>query len=263
MLPTFRYETERRLRGIVVMSVLVAAFGAMMLAFWPSISEASESIQEYIEAMPEFLKEAFGVTDFSTIGGFLATEMYQFVWILLLGLYFAYRAGSLVAADVETGRIDLLLATPVSRTRILLERFLALVPLMVLVNAITLPVVYGGTLLLEESLSLSRLLAVHVLSIPYFMACAGVGTVLTVVVDSESLANRLAVGVIFGLFLVDTLSTTADVGWVGALSPTRYYDTSQTLVEGTYDPAGAGILLAGGLLLLGLAVVLFRRADVT
>ena len=263
MLPTFRYQTERRLRGILVMSGLVAAFGAMMLAFWPSISEASDAITEYIDAMPDILKEAFGVTDFSTIGGFLATEMYQFVWVILLGFYFAYRAGSIVAADVENHRIDLLLATPVSRTRILLERFLALVPLMILVNLVTLPVIYGGIVLVGESISLTRLLAVHGLSIPYFLACASVGAVLSVVLDSESLANRLAVGAIFALFMIDTLSTTADAGWVGAISPTRYYDSSRILVQGDIDLAGSGILLVGAVLLVALAVLLFRRADIT
>ena len=49
--------------------------------------------------------------------------MYQFLWLLLLGLYVAYSGGALVAADVETGQLDMLLATPISRSRVAVEKY--------------------------------------------------------------------------------------------------------------------------------------------
>ena len=262
MLEITRYEVSRRIRGSLVLSVLLAAFGGMMLAFFPSIKASGAALDEYVRNFPPALREMFGVEAITTIGGFLATEVYQFVWVLLLGVYFAYRSSSLIAADVESHRIDLLLATPVTRSKVVLERFAALLPTVVLVNVLVAPVVYLGTVLVGESISATNLVAVHLLSIPYFLACAGVGLVLSVLTSSESRANRVAIGLIFGLFVLDSLAATTDYAWSGALSPTRYFDPTAILTRGEYD-------LLGGLVLVGMAVVLvllarelFRRKDV-
>lgn len=262
MLPIFRYETGRRLRGTVVLTVVVAAFALLMIAFFPSVRESSAAIEEYARNLPPALTEMFGLQGLSTIGGFLAAELYKFVWVLLLGIYLAYRASSLVAADVETHRIDLLLATPVSRTRLLLERFASLVPLVVLVNVVTVPVVYAGTVWVGATVPLSRLLAVHLLSVPYLLTCAAIGLACSVATSSESLANRAAMGTVFGLFVLESLATTAGIGWVGYASPTRYFEPTAVMVLGLYDWAGAIVLLgATGCLLLGARAV-FVRADV-
>ena len=48
---------------------------------------------------------------------------------------------------------------------------------------------------------------------------------------------------------------------LGAVSPTRYYDTTEILVAQTYDIGGAVILLLAAFLLLAVARALFLRAD--
>ena len=262
MLEIARYEVSRRIRGSVVLGVLLAAFAGMMLAFFPSIQSSGAALEEYVQNLPPALRSMFGVEAITTIGGFLATEVYQFVWVLLLGIYFAYRASSLVAADVETHGIDLLLAAPVTRSKVVLERFAALLPTMVLVNVITAPVVYVGTVLLGDPITALDLAAVHLLSIPYFLACAAIGLVLSVLASTESRANRVAIGIVFGLFVFDSLAASTDYDWTGAVSPTRYFDPTAILTQSQYDLAGGGVLLGVTLVLLVLARELFRRADV-
>ncbi len=257
-----RYEIERRLTGAVVLSVLIAVFGAFMLAFFPSVQASGAAIEEYVKNLPPALRTLFGVESMTSVGGFLAVELYQFIWVLLLGVYLAYRAASLIAGDVETRRIDLLLATPVSRSRILYERFTALVPTVLLVNLVTVPVIYLGVVLLGESLSPVRLIAVHLLSIPYLLACAGIGLVLSVAGTSESRASRIALGLVFSLFLVDSLATTTEYPWVGAVAPSRYYDPTAILTRGDIDLMGGLILVGMTVVLLGVARELFRRRDV-
>jgi ABC-2 type transport system permease protein len=262
MLPVLRYETERRIRGMIAMSLIIAVFGLLMIAFFPSIEESGAAIEEYAESLPPALQEMFGIQGITTIGGFLATELYQFVWVLLLGVYFAYRAASLIAGDVEDHRIDLLLATPTSRTRVLLERFAALGLVVLVINVVALPVIYGGTVLIDEPVSIARLTAVHALSIPYLLTCGALGLVLSVLTSQESLANRAAIGLVFALFVLETVASTAGVDWIGSVGPTRYYDPSAILVTGTIDWAGAVVLLAGTIGLLLVARTLFVRADV-
>jgi ABC-2 type transport system permease protein len=263
MLEIARYETARRVRGTAVLAVLLAVFGLFTVAFFPSVEASSAALEEYIRNLPPAFRAAFGIESFGTVGGFLATELYQFGWVILLGTYLAYRAGALVAGDVEDRGIDIWLATPVSRRRLVVERYLALVPTVLAVNVVVPLILVPAIALIGEPVPVARLAAVHLLSVPYLLATAAFGLVLSVLASRESVASRGALGLVFGLYLVDSLAATADAGWLGAVSPTRYFDPTAVLVRGEYDLAGAAVLLVAAVALVAAAVTIFRRADVT
>lgn len=243
MLEFARYEGRRRVRGAIVMTVGIAALTGLYVWLFPSIEASGVDLDRYVEAFPPAMIEAFGIRALGTIEGFLAAELYAFVWVLLLGLYLAYSAASTVAGEVEDGRMDLRLSLPVSRRRIVGEKFLSLLVPILIVNALTPIVVYGGVLLIGESISAADLVAVHALSIPYLLACAAIGLAISVVLDREGRAQRAALGAIFGLFMIESVVAGTDLEAIGGLSPTRYYDATAILVDGTYDLAGAAILL--------------------
>ncbi|PSQ18033.1 ABC transporter permease [Halobacteriales archaeon QS_8_69_26] len=259
-----RYEGRRRLKGSVYLGVGLGLFALLFAPFYPAVKESGEQLQEYVENLPPAIRAAFGLDAFTTIEGFLATEFYAFAWVLLLGVYLAYRAGGAVAGDVESGRIDMVLSAPVSRAGVVLGTVGSLLVPIAVCNLLVPPAVYATVLLAGETIAVPRLLAVHALSVPYFLACVGIGTVLSVAVGRASVAERGAIAAVFGLFLVDTLTTTdPDLEPVGAVSPTRHYDPTAVLVRAEYDLVGAGVLLAGTVALVAVAVVVFRRRDLT
>ncbi|MFB6155764.1 MAG: ABC transporter permease [Haloferacaceae archaeon] len=261
MLEITRYESKRRVRGAFLMTVGFVLLAGLYIGLFPSFAESSVEIEQYVQNLPESFRNAFSM-NLGTIEGFLAVELYQFLWLLLFGVYVAYSGGGLVAADVERGRMDLLLAAPVSRTRVVVEKYLSLLVPIVMANLLLPLAVWGGVRVIDETISLPDLFATHLLSVPYLMVCAGVGLALSVLFDRADIAQRGGIAAIFGLFLVDTVSTDTDYEWLGVLSPTRYYDPAEVLVDGTYDVSGALILLAGALALLLVSTIYFQRRDI-
>lgn len=261
MFEVLAYEVRRRLKGTLAVAAGLGIYALLMVAFFPSFESASVDFEAYLESLPPAFRNAFGIEALSTIEGFLAVEFYQFAWVLLLGIYFAYAAGSLIAGQREDGRIELVLAGPISRGRYLVETFATVLVQILVFNAVAAAFVLLGTALVDEPIPLVDLLAVHVLSVPYLLACGAVGLVLSTLLSRSATAERLAAGIVFGLFLLDSVATGTDYEAVGAPSPTRYYDPTGVLVRGEYDPAGAVILLAGALALLAGAVLVFRRRD--
>jgi ABC-2 type transport system permease protein len=257
-----RYEGRHRVRGALVLTALLALFALFVVYLFPSVAASGADFEAYLESLPPAFQEGFvGSASFTTVEGFLSTELYQFLWLLLLGLYVAYSAGGVIAGDVETDRIELLLAAPVSRSRLLVEKYLALLVPILTVNLVTPFVVYAGLLAIDESIEAATLFAVHLLSIPYLLACASLGLLLSAAASRASVAQRGAIGVVFGLFLFDTVTTDTDVEWLGAFSPTRYYSPVDVLGEGTYDLAGALILLSAAVALVVASVAVFERRD--
>jgi len=256
-----RYYGRRRLRGSAVLAAGLSVLAGLYVSMYPTVS-AGVDLDAYVENLPPAVRAAFGIQSLGTIEGFLAAELYAFGWVLLLGLYLAYAAASLVAGDVEDGRIDLLLSLPVSRRRLLLETFASILVPIAVVNVVVPPVVYAGVLAVGESIAVADLLAVHLLSVPYLLTTVAIGLAASVAFYRASVAQRVAVGIVFGLFLVESVTTETDVSWLGAISPTRYYDPTAVLVGSEWDLAGAGLLAVAAAVVVVASNEYFRRKDV-
>lgn len=263
MLEITRFETEQRLRGTAALILGLAILATLFVAMAPDII-SQINFEEFAGAYPEAMQNMFDISAMGTLAGFLAAELYEFGWVILLGLYVAYSAGSMIAGDVETGQIDMLLSAPISRSKVVVEKFLSLLVPILLINVFVGIVVYAGVAIIDvdESLGFVDVIAVHALSVPYLLCCAAIGIGLSVLFSRGNTAQRVAMGVIFGLYMLETLVTNTDYDWVGAVSPTRYYDPTAILVEGTYDVMSAAILLGATAVLVLASQQWFRRKDI-
>lgn len=263
MLETFRYDTERRLTGTGVFAVLVSLYAGFAVALFPSVESSSVDLQRLVEAYPEPLREALGMEAIGTIEGFLVAEFYNFVWVLLLGVYFAYRAGGLIASDIERGRMDLLLSLPLSRTQLLFEKYAALAVPIVVINVVAALTIYASTVAIGHSVDPVGIGLVHLLSIPYLLICSAIGLVVSVVIGRAEVAQRVALITVFALYLLESLAgSTQRFEELQSLSPTQYYDPTAILVDETYALADAGVLLIATVVLLLCSRLLFNRRDI-
>lgn len=255
------YDGKKRIKGELFLSILLSALALVVIWVWPSFSAEFDD-DEFLEIYPDELLRLFDVQTMTSLEGFLAFEFYAFGWIILLGLYFAYTGAGLIADDVDRGRMDAILAMPVSRIRVLAERFGALGVPIILVNSLVPPVILIGAWLVDESLSIADIFAVHLLSIPYLFACAGIGLVFSVVFDRVSIAQRVSLGVTFGMFLLESLLEDTALEFVGTLTPMRYYDPNGVLLDSDYDLVAVAMLVAMTLLLVGVSGAWFARKDI-
>ncbi|MEF8858082.1 MAG: ABC transporter permease subunit [Halolamina sp.] len=263
MSETFWYETERRLKGTVVFAVVVSLYAVFAVGLFPSVETANVDFERLMESYPEALREAFGVEAIGTIEGFLAGELYNFVWVLLLGVYFAYRAGGMIAADIERGRMDLLLSLPISRARLLVEKYASLIVPITVVNIVTGITVYAGTVVIGHAIDPVAIVMVHLLSIPYLLACAAIGLVFSVVLDRADIAQRAALGALFVLYLIESLATsTEQFEALKYLSPTYYYAPTDVLVRESYAVVDTAILGGMAVGLLFCSYLRFKNRDI-
>lgn len=261
MFETTRFDAERLVPASAVIAVSLAAFGGMMTLVAPGIL-GDVDVEALMEQFPPALVEAMGLQHMGTMEGFIALELYQFIWLIGLGAYVAYSAAGTIAGDVDDGRMDTLLAAPVSRGQLLVEKYLAFLLPIVVVNLAVFAVVYGAAGYVDDPIAFADLAAVHVLSVPYFLCWGAFGMLASVAAPRRVLAEGTTAGAVIGAYLLQTLVAPTDYAWLGAISPMRYYDPLTILTASDYDLAGAGILLAGTVALLVASVLLFREVDV-
>ena len=257
------YEAAGRARGSIVLTGLLSAFLLLFLAFYPSLAASGIDLDAYVEALPPAFREAFGIVSIASIEGFLAVEFYQFAWLLLVGLYLAYLGGGTIADDVASGRMDLTLSAAVPRRDVVLGTFLGFWPLVFLLNLVLPVVAYGGVLAVGETIAVERLVVVHALAVPYHLCCVAVGIAASTAFTREGIAQRVALGGLFALFMFESVAATSEYDWVGSIRPTAHYNPSAVLVLGEYDLIGAGALLAGTATLLLVATIRVGRMDLS
>lgn len=117
-----------RRRSTVWWSVGMAVLVVGIASAYPSARDSGAGLESYMDSLPEGVVELFGATaGIGTPVGYLNSQLYANVLPLLL-IVMGVGAGSWAVAGAEAdGTLEMLLANPVTRTRVAVERLLGLV----------------------------------------------------------------------------------------------------------------------------------------
>ena len=250
-------------RPLLLWTVGVAFYVALLMAIYPSIRGSAKALQGYIDNLPTAVKAAFlGSGDFSTPVGYVNTELLSWLApIVLIAFAIAVAARSL-AGEEESGTLSLLLANTVGRRRLVLQKYAAmLVAVAVLGAAFGLSLVIAtritgtpvGAGKLAEAFVRLTLLGLAIGSVTFAVGGA-TGR------RQAGIAAGAAVGV--AMYLLNTLAVMNDT-----IRPLRY--ASLFHYAGGASPLGKGldaasllVPLATSAALLGATLWLFERRDV-
>jgi beta-exotoxin I transport system permease protein len=125
--------TRQALRaGRRPLAIWAAAFASMVTLYaviWPSV-RGNTSWRNLFDTLPQTYRALFtasGTIDLSTPAGYLGVELMGFLGPALIAVYAITAGGAAVAGEEERGGLEVTLSAPVSRARLLAERFAALV----------------------------------------------------------------------------------------------------------------------------------------
>lgn len=112
-------------RSFAGWSVSLVALVALMAAMWPSIRDMPD-LDALLAGYPEALRELFDIAAITTGAGWLNVELYSIVLPALFVVHGISRGAKLLAGEEEAGTLEVLLVTPLSRTRLLADKAAAL-----------------------------------------------------------------------------------------------------------------------------------------
>lgn len=133
----------------------ILSFGLALLyvLLFPSIQESFEELD-----LPEYMESFSGAAgSYSTPEGYLATEFFTAVPITLV--IFAIVAGTATAGEESAGTLDMLLAQPIRRRRVIVEKALGIGAAVSVALLAGLPGIYLGQLFVDMDISPWRTLA--------------------------------------------------------------------------------------------------------
>ena len=256
------FQTMREYWKItLILTLLFTGMAVMYAGMYPAFKDVMADLAPEMMEQFSFIP---GAEDMASYIGFLNVELYQMFWILILGILIGFIAATLISKEIEAKTIDLLMSNPISRKQIVFEKYLGLIPLILIVNFATMLAVYGVTLAINEEINFSYLFMTHVVSIPYFLAVASIGLFVSVIIDEKMKASIIMIAIIVGMFVFRSISLMIpDYEALGAISLTHYYNPYDILKEGNVDVVGVIVLVVVIIECLLAAMFYFDRRNIT
>jgi ABC-2 type transport system permease protein len=246
-----------RRRGMLVWGLSLGAYGAFMVAIYPSIHH---TIHTLIKHYPAGLKEAFGVQTMNTVEGFLHAELFSLIVPLAIA-YFMIRAvaGVTVGAE-EHGQLDTILGLPISRTVLLTGGYMAAAMTCAAIMAISGIMIFATGRIAGTHIS-PGLVAAGVMGVwPLAVFAGGVAALAAGALHTSRSVTALALGTVVGMYALDVAGRLApSVQAFRWASVFRYYGAP---IRDGIDPASFIGLTVVGLVLVLLGSILLERRDV-
>jgi len=245
---------RRSSRSTLIWALAVAAYGAVIVAAFPSLGSAVD-----VSSYPTGIREALNITAMDQIEPFLETELFGYLPLVLAFLPMTVFAAALAGAE-ERGSLDVLLGTPLPRRHLVLSTFLATAINLLVISIVLGAVLWLTSLAVGAELAFSAAMAGAIAAWPITLALGSVALLLSAVLRQRSQALGIAAGVMFVMYVLDLLSRLVDgLAWARYLSAFHYYGSA---IQDGLSWGGAILLLAVAVVLAAAATALFERRDI-
>ncbi|GAB3141775.1 hypothetical protein GCM10027290_15060 [Micromonospora sonneratiae] len=252
------WDSRRSLIGFAVGTTLV---GTMYAGFYPQVADGA--MGQAVEGFSPALRDALNMEDIGSAAGYLGSSVFGIIVPLIAVIYGIATGTRAIAGDEEAGYLDLLLAHPVSRTRLLLHRFGALaVGAFVLAGLVLLAMLAIRNSVQLDSIGVDRFAAQCVALALLATLFGAVAITLGAATGSRAVAlgGSATVGVLG--YAANTFAAQIGAGGARYASPFHYYIGNEPLRSG-FQWVDLGVLAAAIAVLVLLAITVFNRRDLT
>jgi len=267
MLAIWRWELRQRRYAILWWTLGSVLLTVLIMALYPSIRDKANDLNQVINQLPQGLRElktggAESVNVADPIA-FLNSQIFYatlpIIWIILA----ITRGSSILGRDEQNHTLELTLARPVSRGRILLAKALSLITEFVVVGGITLLAIMLFCPLFDLHVDASHVAIATVYTAGFSLSFGLIAFALQAAGNfTRRLASVIAVIIGFGGYLIASLSGLTNWLKVPAkLAPYHYFAPDKILAG---QPVHGLNLYLTGVLIFTILVSYFgfRRRDI-
>jgi beta-exotoxin I transport system permease protein len=266
MLNSVFLKTVRDMRrGLTWWSLGLAGLVAMLVAVYPTVRDnpdLTKLVQQYPQALKSFLSFGGGI-DYTSGAGYLGSELFSFM-IPLLFLVAAIGTGArAIAGEEEKGTLDLLLANPVSRRRVVLEKLGALVLELLVLGFVLWVGLLIGSHAATMKVSAAHLAAGSAAAVLLGVAFGTIALLIGAASGKRGLAAGLSAALAVAAYVVNSLAPlVSGLEPVQKLTPIYHYAVSDPLRHGL-EAQHVAVLAGIAVLAAVFAVAAFDRRDIS
>ncbi len=253
--------------GILAWGMLIFLYGILTMYLYPTMTQSSLDILGYINALPDAMKAAFGYegidfTNMTFTPEAFATLEFLVLWPLLISIYGIFASISL-AREAERGTLDLLLAQPIRRYKVLISKFAVFVFAALMIAIASLLGLLLGTLIINETVDTMSLMLVLFEALLLVLSFASF-TLLCSVIFLEPRKSLLVAGVfVSGSYIVNFMVPILNpsISWLRNISLFYHYQPNEIVNNASLNWTAVAVYAGVSIVCFVAALVIFQRRD--
>ena len=242
----------------------LALLTLFMFSTWPAPSEDAEAMAGLISALPREVFALFGISNpesMVTAAGYLSSRTYQVIGPILIVLFTVRGVSSGFIREERAGVLDLVLAAPAPRRRVLAAKAGGTALSAALAAAAPTGAALAGDAVWNTGLGAARILAAGAGLCLLGLFFGGLALLIWTMTGRSFSAVRITAAAAFGTFLLNGLGALTDgMAPLRLLSPFYWYLGDAPPLAKGFEPSYL-LLLFGALAATWAASVRFRRRD--
>jgi ABC-2 type transport system permease protein len=198
------------------------------------------------------------------VKGFITLEFFSWWW-MLAGLFIAYLSVSVIASDFENKRMDVMLSTPISRRRYLLEKFSAMSIIALFTILVAIAGLAGGLANINAlgEFSAEAVFLSLIGCLPFLMVVAAVGMLTAVFFQKVRVGMGITFAFLFAEFFLYTFgSFSKSLEWMKTISIFKYWDYSSVIIDDLFKTGDFILLAVLAILLIISGIWVFEKKDI-
>ncbi|MEZ5184785.1 MAG: ABC transporter permease subunit [Candidatus Nanopelagicales bacterium] len=243
----------------LLLVVSAAMFFIMGVLMGPVYTAMDQTLVSMGDALPEALLALFGGGNTSTPEGFYQIENFGLMAPISIMVVTVTLGAKALAGEESDRTMGLLLAQPVSRSKVLAEKAFAMVLFGVIVGVVTFAGVLAGNALGDMGIDIGNIAATCVLLTLIGLLFGALALLTSAATGRLAAAVWVPVAAALVAHVANAMASLQDAAW-GRLSPFHYYLGSDPLSNGM-SWVDAAVLAAATVVILALAFPAFARRD--
>ena len=261
----FRYEFKTYIKSILVWVLSISALTALFMGFYPSFAQDTETLEKIMDYYPEELLQAFGMSTglpLSTVLGFFVFT-YAFVQ-LCLAIQASNYGFSMLSVEERELTADFLMSKPVSRRKIFIAKICAALLALLITNAATWVASYFSLEAFNNGnpYAWDKVVVLLSTNAAFQLFFLSIGMLVSVLTKKIRSVLSYSMGLSFGMYMLNALSSIIDSDLLGLVSPFYHFDPGAILESGEID----GLLLWISIGVIGISFIatyiLYNRRNI-
>ena len=240
----------------------LAGFAGLTLLYMSSYKSVAQAKSAVINDYPESLKKALNLQDFTSPAGYLNSTAFGIPLLLLTTVLAITMATRALAADEESGAMELLLACPLSRTNLVLGRMAAMVAMLLGVAVVLTMVTLAAAHPVGLSIGTLDVIAATTTWLLFACCLGSLALLASAAFGRRSTTSAVAGGAAVLAYLAASFLPLVDgLGWIRRLSPYDWFMAGNPLRNGL-NPGYMALLVATTVIAIWLAATVLNGRDI-
>ncbi len=234
----FKFELRQLRFSILIWGLVVPTVLYMFLAFYPLINSSGADFDMIMNELPDEMLAIFGMHPDLPVSDILGYTAMIFTMVQIpLAIQASNYGFNMLSVEERELTADFLLSKPVTRSKIIISKFLASLTALVIVNIILFVTFTLGVMLFkaDSDVDMSKVYVLLSTVIFFQLTFMSIGMFVSVLVKKVPSVLTYSMALGFGTFIITSLGQMISSDIFQFFSPYSYFAPQHILLEGSYD----------------------------